>query len=197
MTRDEERALVFLEAHGSTSYPPERFERWAFAITSYAPEWLTESDLGIEPDRCVTVLDYSLMNPEPPEGYRLAYQYAAGERECPWCGPGTDATAAERTACKLCDEGLIYDGEECQVVVFAPLEFVYGSGSEGCLYDGGPERAETLDQAVESLLSRFDDLGLGSIRRLERDLRSEGIHYFDRRIRPFAGADYAEITGPE
>src|SRR5262245_61781932 len=78
-------AMVMLETHRSTSYEPKRWERWRYAEENYAPEWLTESDLDCDPDLCVTVLDFSLQEPEAPEGYRRAYQFSAGEKECP-CG---------------------------------------------------------------------------------------------------------------
>ena len=114
MTRDEERAMVFLETHGSTTYPPEKWEKWRYAVTDYAPEWLTEVDA----DHCITVLDFSLSEVEPPEGYKVVQQYSAGEKSCPWCGDGT-GEEGRRSECKLCEgDGLLYWGEECRVVVF-------------------------------------------------------------------------------
>lgn len=72
--------------------------------------------------------------------------------------------------------------------------WISGSGMVGCLYDHGPEVSETKEQAIEDLLFTFDTLGKGSLARMKRDLEERGIHYFDRRIRPFAGADYCEIS---
>lgn len=124
--RDNETAMVFLDTWGSTTYPPTPFDRWKWTEDG-APEWLSADDLSydqdeyVEKDECITVLDFSLSEPEPPTGYRLAYQYAAGERECPWCGCGTGEEHS-RSECKLCEgSGYLYWGEECQVVVFAPL----------------------------------------------------------------------------
>ena len=119
--RDNETAKLFLDSWGSSSHPPEKWERWNYAETNYAPEFLSESDLGCDRDDCCTVLDFSLSEPEPPEGYRVAYHYPAGERECPWCGPGT-GNEHDLETCKLCEgDGYLYWGEECLVVVFAPL----------------------------------------------------------------------------
>lgn len=208
------RAMVMLETYGSTSYPPQTWERWRFAETNYAPKWLTAEDLdGAEPDECVTVLDYSLREPEAPEGWKLVYQYAAGEKDCPDCeGSGNapadgadssdvlfpNAAGETRRACPLCKgEGLLYEGEECQVCVFRPLVWISGSGMVGCLYDGGPDRHFSKDEAIETLLFRFDDLSERYQARMRRDLEARGYHQFDHRIRRFAGADYCEITGPQ
>ena len=195
------RAMVLLGTFGVTSYPPEHWERWQYAETAYAPEWLSESELVCDPDRCVTVLDYSLSAPEPPAGYRLAYQYAAGEKECPDCEDSyQDEDSIKREDCKLCDgSGYIFDGEECQVCIFAPLLYTYGSGEPGCLYDSGPDQADTLEDAIEALCFRFDGcVGLFTLERMRRTLREQGggCYYFDWRIRPFAGASYVEISGP-
>lgn len=121
---DLRRAMSFLETEGSTTYPPQRWESWGYAETDYCPEWL-ERELrgkGIEPDSCVTVLDFSLSDPTPPRGYRVVYQYAGGEKSCPDCGDGT-GNESERDNCALCEgDGLLYWGEECQVVVLAPID---------------------------------------------------------------------------
>ncbi len=127
---DMVRASVFLEYYGSSSHDPKQWHRWRYAETDYAPEWLTKDDLSdgqldfSDRDDCVTVLDFSLATPEPPEGWRLAYQYQAGEKECPYCGDsyqGCDPPGPKREECKLCEgDGVLYWGEECMVVVFAP-----------------------------------------------------------------------------
>lgn len=199
-----QRAMVMLGTYGSTSYPPKKWERWRFAETDYAPEWLTVDDLdGAEPEECVTVLDYSLREPEAPEGWKLVYQYAGGEKDCPDCeGKGTLPEYAgpelEGKPCPLCEgDGLLYEGEECQVCVFRPLVWISGSGMVGCLYDGGPDRHFSKDEAIENLLFRFDDLSERYRARMRRDLEAHGYHQFDRRIRRFAGADYCEISGPQ
>ncbi len=196
---DCEKALVMLEAWGSTSHPSEPWERWLNVERNYAPEWLDKDDLqGADPDDCMTILDYSLSEPEAPEGWRLVYQYAAGEKECPWCGDGT-GNEDTRADCKLCEgDGLLYQGEECQVCVFAPAlrpkHWISGSGLAGCLYDNGPNVHDSKEDAIESILFNFDCLGKCSTARLKKDLEDHNIHYFDRRIRPFAGASYAEIS---
>lgn len=123
--RDLRIAMVFIGTEGSTTYPPQHWESWRYAETDYCPEFL-ESELrakGIEPDKCVTVLDFSLTDdPKPPRGYRVVYQFGAGEQSCPDCGEGT-GNESERRNCPLCEgDGLLYWGEECQVVVLAPID---------------------------------------------------------------------------
>lgn len=122
--------MVFLETWGSTTYPPTKWEGWGYAEENYAPEWLSKSDLdGVEPDMCVTVLHAGFSAPKAPVGYRVAYQWTVGERECPWCGPGT-GNEHTRPSCELCNgDGLLYWGEDWQGVVFAPLQkhYVYGA----------------------------------------------------------------------
>jgi hypothetical protein len=130
---DMVRASIFLEYYGSSSHDPEQWHKWRYAETGYAPEWLSKDDLTddsqldfTDHDECVTVLDFSLSEPDPPEGWRVAYQYPAGEKDCPWCRPDNEPAEDEhqlkRSECKLCEgDGLLYWGEECVVVVFAPL----------------------------------------------------------------------------
>lgn len=120
---ENERAMVFLETWGSTTYPPQEWERWKYTETDYAPEWLSRSDIGgLEHDQCVTVLDFSLSDVTPPRGYRVLYQYGGGEKSCPWCGDGT-GEESKRSECPLCEgDGLLYWGEECQVVVMGPID---------------------------------------------------------------------------
>lgn len=44
-------------------------------------------------------------------GKTLVYTFLASERECPWCGPGTD-NEDDRDNCDLCEgNGHIYHGE--------------------------------------------------------------------------------------
>lgn len=121
--RDARIAAVFIGTEGSTTYYPETWEAWKHAETEYAPEFL-HSELrskGIDPESCVTVLDYD-WDLDAPRGYRRVYQFSAGEAHCPDCGNGT-GNEGLRASCKLCDgDGLLYWGEECQVVVFAPID---------------------------------------------------------------------------
>lgn len=124
--RNQTVAMIHLETWGSTTYPPEKWGKWRWAEKDYAPEWLTEDDLGCDPDSCVTVLDFSLSVPEAPAGYRLVYQYAAGEHECHECHPDDQPSEFDgqtrQSECELCEgDGYIYSGEECQVCVFAPV----------------------------------------------------------------------------
>lgn len=200
--KQTELALLALDAWGSTSSTDPEWNGFKFNLQSYAPEWLSSSDLdGADPSECVTALGYFSV-PEAPAGWRLVYHYNEGEHECPWC----EATGIQKDheghstgeICGLCD-GDKYLGDECTIIcVFAPIKrpkhWVSGSGSPGCLYDGGPDVHDTEEQAIESLEFRFDCLGKGSLARMRRDLEQDGIHYFDRRIQPFAGASYAEIS---
>jgi len=193
--RENTIAMIHLGTWGSTSYPPTHWERWAFAESDYAPEWLSESDLGCERDQCVTVLDYSLGEPRIPDGYRVAYQYQAGEHDCPDCGAGTGDYEGkpEPGKCTLCEgSGHIYSGEECVVLVLAP-RYSYGSGMIGCLFDNGPHVATSIIEATEALAETFEDAfteGEGS--RFVIDLQTNGIHYFEDK--EAAGADYCEVT---
>lgn len=186
--------MIHLGTWGSTSYPPTEWEGFRHAETDYAPEWLSESELGCARDQCVTVLDYSLSEPRIPDGYRIAYQYQAGEHDCPDCGPGTGDYEGkpEPGKCTLCEgSGHIYSGEECTVLVLAP-RYVYGSGMSGCLYDYGPHCATSISNAADSLLEVFSDLSEEEEAELRANLETNGIHYF--RDPTEAGAQYCEVT---
>jgi hypothetical protein len=189
---DSEIAKVFLDSWGGSSHPPEKWEKWAYAETDYAPEFLSADDLdGADPDSCVTVLDFSLCDPcEAPKGWRRVYQYAAGERACPWCGDGT-GEEENRAQCKLCEgNGLLYWGEECQVVVFAPLPggFAYGNGEPGCLHDhqDGPfnTQVDAAKAAAELLELTADE---------QVELATSGIVHFSEDRRHEVGAGMVEI----
>jgi hypothetical protein len=121
--REVEIAMVLLDTHGDTSYHPVKWHGWKYAETDYCPSWL-ESDLG--DGEFVTVLDYSLTcEVSAPEGYERVYQCAAGEHDCPYCGSGTDSKQSPDPACLLCEgSGHVYQGEECQLVVFKKEEEV-------------------------------------------------------------------------
>lgn len=67
-----------------------------------------------------------------------------------------------------------------------PRHYVYGSGEHGYLYDNGPQCAETLKDAVESLARTFN-LGRTRKAQLKRGLYLELNPRRD-------GADYCEIT---
>lgn len=136
---EQERAMVMLDTWGSTSSTDEPFFGWFWTMRNEAPEWLTSSDLdGVDPSDCMTVLDYSLTESDAPKGWKRVYQYGAGEKTCPWCeGSGEAENESDddgpTVCCKLCEgDGVLYEGEECQVVVFAPLKWTYGSGMVGC-----------------------------------------------------------------
>lgn len=120
MERDAEIAMVMLENWGETSTPPEKWEKWAWAVTDYCPDHL-ERELGY--GEFVTVLDFSTRAlAEAPDGWENVHQYGAGEKSCPWCGDGT-GEEERRSECTLCQgNGTLYWGDECQVVVFKKLE---------------------------------------------------------------------------
>ncbi len=204
--KETELALLALDAWGSTSRTDSEWHGFKWNLQSYAPEWLTSDDLdGADPSECVTALGYFSL-PEAPDGWRLVYHYNEGEHECPWCeASGIQNDHEGRSTgeqCGLCD-GDQYLGDECTIVcVFAPVKrpkhWVYGSGSAGCLYDSGPDVFDTKEAAIEHAEFMFSDcLGKGSLRRMRAELEASGdrgsTHYFDRRIKPFAGADYCEI----
>lgn len=85
--------------------------------------------------------------------------------------------------------------EAFRLAVTVPKHWVSGSGMVGCLYDYGPSVSMSKEDAIDDLLFVFEHtLGKGSLARMKRDLETDGSHYFDRRIRPFAGADYCEIS---
>jgi len=65
----------------------------------------------------------------------------------------------------------------------------YGSGTVGCLYDGGPGFAETKEEAIDAALSPFFDLPPAVLRRAREALRRTGRYQFHA-----ACADYVEIT---
>jgi len=98
------------------------------------------------------------------------------------------------TECKCHEKGLVCGN--CAASLDVPTHhYVYGSGIPGCLYDYGPNFATTKADAIDDLVCLFEQLlGKTSIARMKRDLEAHDIHYFDRRIRPFAGACYCEIT---
>lgn len=223
MNTESQQAMIFLETWGSTSFEPSRWETkdddgnelvYAWSESDYFPEWL-ESELGHDANGFVTVLSARVGTERVPAGYRIAYSYGCGEKECPDCeGTGDvrnfDDNAAEMdpSPCKLCEgDGHIYWGEEWQVIVFAP-RYSYGSGMAGCLYDNGPHLATSKDEAIEALVESFsgyfDEYELetceadceGAAEREEQDMRESLTKFGHFRFsRPdLAGADYCEIV---
>lgn len=200
--KETELALLALDAWGSTQSTDAPWHGFRWNLQGYAPEWLTSADLdGADPSDCVTALDYFSV-PEAPDGWRLVYHYNEGPHQCPWCEGGGLHPDAEGNAtadpCGLCEGGGEL-GDECTIIcVFAPIRrpkhWIYGSGSAGCMYDSGPDVCDSKEDAIAHAEFIFSDLGKGSLARMRRDLEQHGSHYFDRRIRPFAGADYCEIT---
>lgn len=206
---ETERAMLHLDTWGSTSSTSEPWEGYFWCEQSYAPEWLShelnddnpEGRPEVTHDDCVTVLCPSYSSPHEVEGWRIAYSYEAGEHECPWCGDSfrDEDHSPKREECKLCEgDGAVYDSGTT-VVIYAPLKrpkhYISGSGEPGCLYDNGPNVSDTKEAAIEDLCFLFQDcVGKGTLARMRRDLEQDGIHYFDRRIRPFAGASYCEIS---
>lgn len=71
--------------------------------------------------------------------------------------------------------------------------WVYGSGSPGCLYDNGPNYAESKRDAINALAFTFDHLGSNAIRRMRSDLHRYGLHYFGKDAAE-AGAGFCEVS---
>lgn len=76
--------------------------------------------------------------------------------------------------------------------------YSYGSGQPGCLYDDGPHFSPTLRGAIDALVWTFaesgseSDLSPAEVRRMRRNLRVDGIHYFSDPAS--AGAYYCEVS---
>lgn len=203
--REAEQAMVFLDTWGSTTYPPTPWKRWKYSEDG-APEFLGSDDLdGEESDNCVTVLHCGLSDPKLPMGYRELWQGQCGERQCPGCD-GTGHAHNHDTGehdqalgpCPLCEGNrYIYWGEEWSVLVLGPA-IVVGAGQAGCMYDFGPERYTSRRSAWTSVRDSLEHVGLSrrTLARVARDLCSQGVHYFDRRLRPFVGWDYVEMGKP-
>lgn len=69
--------------------------------------------------------------------------------------------------------------------------YTYGSGMFGCLYDNGPEVAETLDDAIAGALFPFEDLPPFELQAAEQALQAEGFYAFKNPRE--AGAHYVEV----
>ena len=96
-------------------------------------------------------------------------------------------------SCQMCAECSEHDGHS-SVCSSAPHHYVYGSGSAGCLFDSGPNYAETEAAAIEAALLIFGDLPKAELNRARANLRSDGIHYFRARYRGRAGADLVSVS---
>ncbi len=76
--------------------------------------------------------------------------------------------------------------------------YSYGSGMPGCLYDNGPNFSPTLRDAIAGLVWLFaesgseSDLSPAEVKRMRRNLRVNGIHYFEHP--QDAGAVYCEVS---
>lgn len=196
-TREETIAMIFLDTWGSTSYPPTEWKgfRWS---EDGAPEWLESSALdGHDSEACVRVL--SLDSSKAPEGWEEIYRYQCGEKECPDCNRRKDDQPEEyegqpkQSECTLCEgSGVVYWGEEWEVIVFAPA-YVYGSGMFGCLYDYGPNRCSDRAEAIDSFLQLFgDSLQEGEEEELRAALANGGR--YDFKDPGEVGADYCECS---
>jgi hypothetical protein len=70
--------------------------------------------------------------------------------------------------------------------------WVYGSGMFGCLYDYGPNVAESRDDAIDALVGLFgEDLTGDEEADMRRALEEHGQYRFERPQE--AGAQYAEL----
>lgn len=125
--RDEQTAMVLMGCYGSQSSLDEAWHGYGYHCDAFVPDGFGDQCPGS--DWCHTVLHAGFSEPRVPAGYRLAVQFACGEHECPWCGPGTgeddDGKGPEerRPDCKLCEGGgTLYWGENWSVCVFAPID---------------------------------------------------------------------------
>jgi hypothetical protein len=68
----------------------------------------------------------------------------------------------------------------------------YGSGMIGCLFDYGPNFAETCEDAIEGILCVFgEQLSEEETAELRENLTRDGIHYFRQPAE--VGAQYCEV----
>lgn len=117
--------------------------------------------------------------------YEDEREFRAGEYFADMCETALDGlnaqikTAAETLVPLLLDE--------------AEHHFCYGSGMPGCLYDWGPNFADTRESAIDDVLTMFgDSLAEGEEERLRANLLGDGIHYFEDP--QAAGAVYVDVT---
>ena len=108
------------------------------------PDYLSLDELGLGHDDEVrtAIIDCLFGHPDPPDGWEQAASFtSSGERECWWCGSGTDwdgsieqdrAREADpltptgyrgNPACKLCEgDGVVYLGDGWAEVVYRRVE---------------------------------------------------------------------------
>lgn len=73
------------------------------------------------------------------------------------------------------------------------MNYTYGSGMTGCLYDNGPHEADSIDAAIDDLLNLFGDtISHSEQYDLQKNLKDNNIHYFKNAQQ--AGAEYCEIV---
>lgn len=133
--------------------------------------------------------------------YRMAYQadlekHIAASRAVDLAQAALERAIVGKEVCPLCEgDRFVYWGEEWSLVVFAPA-YTYGAGQSGYMYDYGPHSATSLREAWTDIRESLESVGLSrrSLARVLRDLRTNGIHYFDRRLRPFVGWDYVDCS---
>lgn len=81
----------------------------------------------------------------------------------------------------------------------AATHWGYGSGMPGCLFDSGPNFAETQDDAISAALWLFSETGNESdltpeeIAQARADLLECGTHYFPAERRSELGASMVQV----
>jgi hypothetical protein len=74
--------------------------------------------------------------------------------------------------------------------------YIYGSGMGGYLYDYGPNLAETVEDAIEGLMTLFEDqLTEEEAQDMRASLEADGNYWFSDPAS--VGAQYAEITAQD
>ncbi len=84
---------------------------------------------------------------------------------------------------------------QCGELLEALWPVTYGSGMPGCLYDNGPNRASSVDMAIDDLVTTFADaLEPGEEERMRNALSrgSGACHVFENQ--EAAGAHYCEVS---
>lgn len=88
--------------------------------------------------------------------------------------------------------------QKCGELLDALWPVTYGSGMSGCLYDNGPNRAMSVDMAVDALIETFgESLSDGEETRMREALSraqrgSSAVHYFENPSE--AGAQFCEVS---
>ncbi len=84
---------------------------------------------------------------------------------------------------------------QCEELIDYLWPVTYGSGMPGCLYDNGPHRAGSVDDAISDLVQTFyDALEEGEEERMRNALSrgSGACHVFENQ--EAAGAHYCEVS---